>query len=208
MSVITLEAKKRDGLKKEASKRLRRDGFIPSVIYGQGENRNIMIDSKIFGKLAPKLTKSTVINLKLDGQDYDVLIKEYQKNYVKDQFLHIDFYELKAGKLVHFRIPINFIGSAKGVREGGTLEKHLIEIEVECLPKNIVHHFEVNIEEMEINDTLHVKDVNIDTEKYKILSNLDDVVIHIAGKQAEEKLVEDEAEAEIPAEAAKESSEE
>ena len=185
MEMITLEAATRNELKKEASKRYRRQGQIPSIIYGQGKNTNILIDSRNFRKIYPKLTKSTVINLKLNKDQYEVIIKDYEKNYIKDKFIHIDFYELKKGKPVIFHIPLNFIGNAIGAREGGILEKHLVELEVECLPKDVISHIDVSIEKMDINDTLHVKDIQLD-KQYKVLSNPDGVIVHMSGKIAEE----------------------
>ena len=185
MELIELEATMRKELKKEACKRYRRAGAIPCIIYGQGKNVNIRLDSRKFIKLYPRLTKSTVINLKLDKNQYEVLIKDYEKDYIKDKFIHIDFYELKKGKPVHSFIPLNLIGNAIGIREGGILEKHLVELEIECLPKDIVSHLDVNIENMKINDTLHVRDLKID-KKHKMLSHIDEVIVHITGKIAEE----------------------
>lgn len=185
MEAIVIEAKVRKETKKEASKKYRREGFIPSVLYGQENNINLLIDSKTFMKLYPHLTKSTLINIKVDNDNYDVLIKDYHKNYIKNEFIHLDFYELKKGKTVHASIHINFIGSPIGTREGGILEKHLLEIQVECLPKDMVSHFELNIENMDINDTLHVSDIQLD-ERYKLLSNPDDVLVHVSGQIAEE----------------------
>jgi len=190
MEAVLLEAKIRDNFGKGPSKKYRKEGFIPSTIYGQGSNINILIKKNVFNKLSHKITKSTVINLKLNDKTYDVLIKDYHKDYLKDDFYHIDFYELKTGKLVHFKIPLNFIGNAVGIKEGGMLEKHLVELEVECLPKDIIASYDINIENMKINDTLHVSDLNLDS-KYKILSHQDEVIAHITGKKEEE--IEEEA---------------
>lgn len=198
MTVYEIEAKKRDNFKKGPAKLYRNQGLIPSIIYGQEEIRNILISKNEFNKLSPHLTKSTIIKIKLDNKIFDVLIKDYQKDYIKDEFLHIDFYELKSGKPVHSRISLNFIGNAIGVREGGVLEKHLTSIDVECLPKDIVPFIEVNIENLKIGDALHVKDVQFD-EKYKVLSHPDDVLVHISGKMAEEEVS---AEAEVEGEEA------
>jgi large subunit ribosomal protein L25 len=179
MSELVLEAVSRDGLKKEASKRYRREGLIPSVVYGQGKNTNILIKSQAFRKMYPKLTKSTIISLKMDNSNYDVLIKDYDKNYIKDEFIHLDFYQLDAKKPVKLTIPLEFVGNAIGIREGGLLEKHLVNLEVSCLPKDIVHNFEINVDNLKINESLHVKDLKIDS-KYKIISHLDEVVVKIS----------------------------
>lgn len=200
MSVYEIEAKIRDKYKKGPSKQYRDQGLIPSIIYGQSENRNILINRIEFGKLSQTLTKSTIIKIKLDGKVFDVLVKDYQKNYIKDEYTHIDFYELKAGKSLHSKIAVHFIGTPVGVKEGGVLEKHMTNIEVECLPKDIVPFIEVNVDHLKVGDALHVEDVKLD-ERYKILSHPDEVLVHISGKMAEEEeIVKVEAEAAVAGE--------
>jgi large subunit ribosomal protein L25 len=202
MNVYEIEATKRDSFKKGPAKLYRRQGLIPSIIYGQEENKNVLISKNEFNKLSHHLTKSTIVKIKLDNKTYEVLVKDYQKDYIKDEFLHIDFYELKSGKPVHSRISLNFVGNAIGIKEGGVLEKHLTSIDVECLPKDIVPFIDINIDNMKIGDALHVKDVQFD-EKYKVLSHADDVLVHISGKMAEEEVaVEEELEGEVEGEAA------
>ncbi|HOE99952.1 MAG TPA: 50S ribosomal protein L25 [Spirochaetota bacterium] len=183
---ILLEAKKRENTKKEACKRYRKEGFIPAVIYGAEENKNILINSLSFSRLYPKLTKSTVINIKLDGKKKDVFIKDYDKDYLKDRFLHIDFFELDAKKPARVDIPINVVGNAVGIRDGGSLEKHTVAVTVECLPKDMVPHFEINIEDMKINESFHIKDLVLG-DKYKIITNPEEVVVRISGIKAEEQ---------------------
>ncbi len=185
MNSFVLEAKKRDKTGKESSKKYRKEGYIPAVVYGQGNNINILINNNTFRKMYSKLTKSTILNLNIENKKLDVLIKDYEKDYLRDEFLHIDFYEIDVNKPVHVQIPIVFVGTAIGIREGGLLEKHLINLDVECLPKDIVNHFEVNIEHLKINDSLHVKDLEIDTKKYKILSHADEVIVRISGVKSE-----------------------
>lgn len=197
MNVYEIEAKTRDNYKKGPSKKYRNEGLIPSIIYGQAENKNILINKIEFGKLSHTLTKSTIIKLKLDGKVFDVLVKDYQKNYIRDEYTHIDFYELKAGKTLHSKIALNFVGAPIGVKEGGVLEKHLTELDVECLPKDIVPFIDINVDHLKIGDALHVKDIQLD-ERYKILSHPDEVLVHISGKMAEEEeVVKVEAEAAV-----------
>ncbi len=184
MSEFVLEATKRELLKKEASKRYRRDGFIPSIIYGQGKNSNILITSRSFMKMYPKLTKSTVITLKFDGKSYETLIKDYDKNYLRNEFIHIDFYELKKGQNTHVTIPLTLVGAPIGVKKGGVLDTHLSKIEVECKPVDIVTHFDIDIATLDLNQNIHVKDLNLD-KKYKILTHLDEVIVSISGTTAE-----------------------
>lgn len=185
MSELVLEAKMRENTGKEVCGRYRKEGLIPSVIYGQGKNLNVLVSNQVFRRMYPKLTKSTVIDLKLGKDTYQVLIKDYDKNYIKDDFLHIDFYQLDAAKPVHLTVPLEFIGTPVGVREGGLLEKHLDKIEIACLPKDIVPSFKINVEGLKVNTSLHVRDLEID-KKYKIISHTDEVVVKIALAQKEE----------------------
>jgi large subunit ribosomal protein L25 len=187
MEAVLIDAKLRDKTKKEACKRYRKEGLIPSIIYGQGNNINILIDSKKFTKVSNNLTRSTIINIKAEnGKEYKVLIKDYQKDYIKDQFTHVDFYELHEGKPVSFRVHLNFIGTPIGVRDGGVMEKQMLDMEIECLPKDIISQIDVNVEHLKINESLHVRDIKVE-DKFKVLSHAEDVVVHISGKMAEEE---------------------
>jgi len=186
--MLNLEAMPRELLKKEASKRYRREGLIPSIIYGQGKNTNILIKSHAFKKMHAKLTRSTIIQLNLGTKNIDVLIKDYEKDYLRDEFIHLDFFELDPKKHVHVTVQLEFIGNAVGIREGGLLEKHLDKLVVSCLPKDIVPNFPVNIDNLKLNESLHVKDIVLD-KKYKVLSHLDEVVVKISSSQKEEAVV-------------------
>ena len=194
MALVEIKAQKRDKFKKGPSRQYRRDGLIPAIVYGQEENKNILINNKDFVKLSANLTKSTIINLIIDdGKKIDVLIKDYQKDYLRNKYMHIDFYELKAGKPVDVKISLNFIGIPAGVKEGGVLEKQRLYLEVECLPIDIIPSLDVNIGELNINESLHVRDIKLD-EKYKIVSHPDEVIAHVSGKTAlEEEPVKEQA---------------
>ncbi len=183
---FVLEAKKRDLLKKEACKRYRRAGQIPAVMYGHKENANILIDNRVFSKMYSKLTRATLIDLKIDGVDHKVLIKDYEKNHLKDQFIHIDFYEIDTTRPIHVTIPVEIIGSPAGLRDGGLLEKHLTAVEVACLAKDIVTHFEANIESLEAGQSFHVKDLKLDSKIYKLVTSEDDVIARVSEPQKAE----------------------
>lgn len=185
---FVLEAKKREKVKKEACKKYRKEGLIPAVMYGYKENVNVLIDYKIFNRMYHKLTRSTIVNLNIDGKAHDVLIKDYDKDHLKDQFLHIDFYEIDTKKPIHVTIPLDFTGSAIGIREGGLLEKHIVSVDVECLSKDIVTHFDVSISELKIGESLHIRDLKLD-KKYKVITNPEEVIVRISGVKAGEETV-------------------
>lgn len=193
MAVVKLDAKVRKEIGKSASKRVRKEGYIPSVVYGQENNLNIVINQRDFIKLTHHITKSTIINLNIDGKSIEVLVKDYDKDYMTDKFIHIDFYELKKDTVAVFSIPLHFVGNPIGVREGGILVKHLTEIKVECLPKDIVNQFDIDVTNLNIGDSLHVRDLGIDKSKYKLVTHLEDVVVHVSGSEKEEVPVSAEA---------------
>jgi len=177
---FVLEAKKRELLKKEASKRYRKEGLIPAVMYGHKENANILIDNRVFSKMYSKLTRATIIDLKIDGTEHKVLIKDYEKNHLKDQFIHIDFFEIDTTKPMHVTIPVEVIGSPVGLRNGGLLEKHLPAVEVSCLAKDIVTHFEANVDALDLGQSFHVRDLKLDPKVFKLVTSEDDVIARVS----------------------------
>ncbi|MBP5449547.1 MAG: 50S ribosomal protein L25 [Spirochaetales bacterium] len=177
---FVLEAKKRELLKKEASKRYRKEGLIPAVMYGHKENANILIDNRVFSKMYSKLTRATIIDLKIDGVEHKVLIKDYEKNHLKDQFIHIDFFEIDTTKPMHVTIPVEVVGSPVGLRNGGLLEKHLPAVEVSCLAKDIVTHFEANVDALDLGQSFHVRDLKLDPKVFKLVTSADDVIARVS----------------------------
>jgi large subunit ribosomal protein L25 len=184
MEAVKIDAKKREVTGKKV-RRYRREGQIPSIMYGQGNNINLLIDGHTFLKTVGGLTKSTLINLNVEGKEYDVLIKDYDYDHIKEQFTHLDFFELKKGSTLHTTIQVEFTGNAIGLREGGVIEKHLTNVEIECLPKDIIPYIELDITGMNIGDTMYVRDLDFDEKKYRIISHEDEVIVHVAGKMSE-----------------------
>lgn len=176
MSEFILEAKTRDKLRKEASKKYRKAGYIPAVMYGQGDNKNILIENKAFSKMAAKLSRASVIQINLDGKSYNALIRDYDKDYLKGNFAHVDFYELKNGKSLKVTIPLNFIGTPIGIRNFGVFEIQRTSVEVECIPENIVPKFDVDVSGLDLNHSFHIKDLKVDLTKYKIITHNEEVV--------------------------------
>ena len=193
MEQKTLQADPRTELRSAASRRLRRAGKIPAVIYGRQEPVSITLDAHEFRKQFRVISESQIIQLTVDGKSHDVLIKDYQEDIITGTLKHIDFYEVEAGKMLRTNVAVHIEGSAIGAREGGILEHQLHSLEVECLPKDIPDAFIVNVEELEVGHSLHVSDVLI-PEGVKILNGLDQVVVIVAAARAE--IVEEEEELE------------
>lgn len=177
MSNFVLEAKKRDLLKKEASKKYRKEGFIPANMYGQGQNVNFLIKKDAFEKVSSKISRATVIDINIEGDKvYQALVKDYEKDHLKDIFLHVDFYELKKGKPVIVSIPLVCTGSPIGLKKFGTFEFLKATVKVECLPEDLVENIEVDVSGLDINQSACVKDLVLDSKKFKVLDNENEVI--------------------------------
>jgi large subunit ribosomal protein L25 len=179
MEQKTLSASARSELKSGAARRLRRAGKIPAVVYGHRDPVPVTIDALEFIREFKVISESQIIQLSVDGENYDVLIKDYQEDILTGALEHIDFFEIEAGKALRTHISVHVHGSPIGVREGGILEQPLYEVEIECLPKDIPDRFEVDVTELGIGDSIHVSDL-VAPEGVKILTSEENVIALVA----------------------------
>jgi large subunit ribosomal protein L25 len=166
MSEITLTAE----VRKDVGKRLqalRRTGKVPGIYYGHGE-QNIPV-ALLETELKPLYTTSAarIINLKLDdGSSHMCILRDIQLDPVTERAVHFDLFGLKENEELTIEVPIKLTGGIpKGVREGGILQHILHKLSVSCLPKHIPDHIEINVEELEINRSIHVKDLSVPNVK-------------------------------------------
>ncbi len=198
MQERVLEAQPRSSRKKGPARRMRRAGRIPAVIYGHSEPTAISVDAREFHNLFRHITESTIITLKADGEDVEVLIKDYDEDLRTNQIKHIDFYAIEAGTLLRTHLGIHLTGSPKGVREGGVLEQQLHDLEIECLPKDIPESITIDVTDLEIGDSVHVSDIP-KSEGVTFLTGEEYVVALVAATREE---VEEEPEEELEGEEA------
>ncbi|MCX7788302.1 MAG: 50S ribosomal protein L25 [Spirochaetes bacterium] len=184
METVAFSAVERKELKKSATRRLRKEGMIPGIVYGYVGTIPIAVNAHDFRSKFHRISENTIINLKVGDKIYDVLIKDYQTNILKGTIEHLDFYALRSDKPVRTRIPLHLVGSSKGVREGGILEVQLHELEVECLPKDLQDQIQVDITHLESGHALHVKDLKVPAG-IKVLSLPDQVVVSVVHARAE-----------------------
>ncbi len=172
MEQKVLNARTRTETGKGAAKRLRAAMRLPAVMYdGAGKSVMIDIDEKEFSKLFHLITESTLIDVKLDGsRDIIAFVKDVQYDIIADKVNHIDFYEVDPAKTLRTKIMLKLSGSPEGVRLGGVLETGTTEIEVECLPKNLPERIIVDVSNLELNHSIHVKDLKV-AEGVKILTD-------------------------------------
>ncbi len=206
MEEITLEVQKREECGKGGARGLRREGFIPAVMYGVGKKPHVLkiIRSDLLRLIHQHRIETAVINLKIKNEDkklkgYPCLIKELQYEPVKGDIIHVDFNQISLTEAIKVNVPVVARGEPMGVRqEGGMLEHILWEIEVECLPKDIPEKIEVDVSNLKINDVIHVNDLGVPSG-VKVLNDPEAIVLSVAPPVKEEVVVAPE-EAGAPAE--------
>lgn len=185
MDHVVLNAQKRANTGSAEAARLRRSGKIPAVVYGRsGKAMPIVLDALEFGRKTKGISESTLLNLSVDGSQHEVFIKDTQRDIFKGAFLHVDFYEVEKGKALHAKVPVHVVGTALGVREGGVLEAPLHELEIECLPKDLPEHIDVDVSNLKGNESIHVRDLKL-ASGIKILTNPEQVVALVKFAKAE-----------------------
>ena len=190
--MLTLNAKIRteQGRKTEE---LRRQGFVPAVLYGPGiENRNLAVAAKDFSDLLRRAGKTSLISLKIDGvkDDFMILINDFSVDPINDKIVHIDLYQPDLKKEIEAEVPLIFEGEAPAVKDlGGTLVKNFDEITVKALPADLPREIKVDIAVLKtFDDAVMVKDLPIGS-KVELLKNPEEIVaLVIEAQQIEEEL--------------------
>ncbi len=192
MEQKTLSVVERTEFKKGPAKKLRSEGFIPAVVYGHTDPLHIAVKASEFAKKFKVVSENTVINLKLDGKDIEVLVKDVQEDIVTETIEHIDFYEFERGKTLRTHVPVHVTGHPVGVKEGGALEHKLHELEIECLPKDLPKAIEIDITNLAMGESIHVSQVQV-AKGIKILdAETQTIVVVTAPKSAVEEAPEGE----------------
>jgi|TARA_B110000116_G_scaffold102504_1_gene89237 large subunit ribosomal protein L25 len=149
-----------------SSRRLRRSGFVPGIIYGAGkETISLTIDhNQLLRKLNVDNFLSSIISIQINDKKEDVLIKDIQVHPSKQQVMHLDFLRIKSDEVIRVKVPVIFLNeeSAIGVKlEGGTVTPLMNEIEVSCLPKNLPENLEIDIIDMKVDDMFYLEDIEL-----------------------------------------------
>jgi len=189
----TLEAKKRDGRGKNEARRLRADGQIPAVVYGSRkegqtpEGVPVAVDPKeVLRILHSESGANTLINLKLDGGESRVMVRDYQLDPVTHKLLHADFYALAMDKAITVPVPVVVKGEPVGVKQqGGLLDFVTREIQVQCLPTDIPAQIDVDVSELSLHQSIRVRDIPTNP-KWKAVTDGETMIVHVVMPKAEE----------------------
>lgn len=163
MSIIELNAELRSDLGKGASRRLRREGKVPAIVYGAGKEAvSIALDhDKVLQAQFLESFYSQVLTVKIGGEDVDVLVKDMQRHAFKPKVHHIDFLRVSATETVTTTVPVHYSNAEQSpaVAEGAIIHHHASEIEITCLPKDLPAHIEVDVAALENGDSIHLSEI-------------------------------------------------
>ncbi len=176
-----VEAKPRQGGGKNHARRLRREGMIPAVVYGAGQDsQTVAVDPKQMRRILNSASgHNTIFDLSVDGNAAKVMIVDWQYEPIKSALLHVDLKRIAMDKVLRVRVPILLKGEAPGVKVGGgILEQMLREVEIECLPGDIPGHLDADVSKLEFGQTIRVSDLAHEG-KLKFLTDESQAVAHV-----------------------------
>lgn len=199
-----LKAERRDGAGKGVARKIRAQGRVPAVVYGHGiDPLPISIDSRdLFHVLHTEAGVNVLVDLRVDGEHFLAMPREIQRDHIQGRFIHVDFLRIARDEKITVEVPIHLIGESHGVKEGGVVEHHLWNLELECFPQDVPPSVVADITGLGINESLKVSDLKA-PEKATVLTSPDEVVVSVVPPQVlrvEEALPPELAEGEAPAE--------
>jgi len=171
-----------------AAGRLRRAGTVPAAVNRiEGGTTLVKFDAHAFNALLRHhASEHVLVTLELDGKDIPALMREIQHDVITGAPIHVDFGEVSLTKKIRVTIPVRLLGEPEGVKVGGgILQQSIRAIEVDCLPMDIVEHFDVDVSALKLDQSLFVRELKLD-EKYVIITTKDIPVATVVAAAAEE----------------------
>ena len=195
-----LKAERREGSGKGAARKVRALGKVPAVVYGHGEDPlHISVDAKeLWHVLHTDAGANVMIDVKVDGESFLAMPRQIQRDLLRDRFIHLDLLRIRRDEKITVEVPIHLVGESHGVKEGGVVEHHLWNLQVECLPHDVPNSIEADITPLGINESLKVSDVRV-PGNVTVLTPEDETVVSVVPPQVlkveEEEAVEGEGSA-------------
>ena len=191
---FALDVENRPDLGTGSSRRLRRQGKVPAIIYGGGRKpRAVVLDhARLLREMEQEAFYTSILTLTLGEVSQPVVVKDLQRHPSRRQVLHLDFLRIREDEKISLNVPLHFLGGdvAVGVREqGGEVSVQLTEVEVSCLPKDLPENIEVDISELELNQRLHLTDIEIPegVELPALVQDFDPSIVTIIPRRREEE---------------------
>lgn len=192
---VVLKATRRNVVGKQV-KALRRQGLLPAVIYGHKiEPIAISLDEHDASVLLPKLSSSTVVTIDVEGKKHQALVREKQRDYIKNRLLHVDFQAISMTEKIRTMVRVDLTGTAPAVKEfNAVVVQNLNQVEVEALPRDLPERYTIDLEALtEVGSAIYVRDLPA-SDKVTILTDPDEAIVVATGAAPEEvEEVEEEA---------------
>jgi large subunit ribosomal protein L25 len=188
MEKVVLEATKRDVVGKQV-KALRREGKLPAVIYGRHtEPININLDSHSASLSLGRLTASSLVTIKLDGTEHIALVRETQRDYIKNRLLHVDFLAVSLTEKLRTAVSVHFVGVSPAVKDHNAVLVHNLEtIDVECLPGDLPERIDVDISVLQRpGEGIRLKELQV-SDKVRLLGDPETMVAVATFAKVEEE---------------------
>jgi len=200
MEKVVLKAEKRDVVGKQV-KAMRREGKLPAVIYGRHtEPINVFLDTHSASLALGRITSSSLVTIDVNGTEYPALVREKQRDYIKNRLLHVDFLAVSLDEKLRATVSIHFVGVSGAVKDHSAVLVHNLEqLHVECLPADLPERIDVDISVLaKIGDGIRVKDVKV-SDQVRILEDPDTMVAVATMPKVEEEAPVAGAEGVVPA---------
>lgn len=214
MKKVELKVKERESFGSPESRRLRKTGWIPGVLYGSGDSKPLSVDERELRKVLSGSRGNVIISLTFDSQKdaHLAILKEFQPDPVGTGLLHVDFLEVRMDQPIEAHVVVELVGTAAGVQEGGILDQSLREVTLRSLPADMPEVIEFDVSALNIGDSIHVGDLvapantEITTDPEMGLASVITPTV-LVEEEAEEELTEEELEARAAEEGAEEGGE-
>lgn len=179
---IQFKAEKRDAKGTGASRRLRRTGRVPGIVYGADKDaQQVTLDhNEIYHLLRKEAFHASVLTMDLDGEKGTVVLRDTQWHPFRQQVLHLDFQRVTAGEKLHLKVPLHFVNDemSPGIKLQGGLITHVMnEIDVACLPKDLPEFIEVDLKDIEAGVSIHATQLSLPAGVELVLHGEDDPVV-------------------------------
>lgn len=173
---------------KKTVTQLRKDGWIPSVVYGyKTESTSIAVKERDLLDTLRETGRNGVIKLNVDGKDVNVVLNDYQADVLTGFLTHADFLAINMTEELEVDVTINLVGDAPGEKEGGTVQQPVWEITVRVKPSDIPEHIDVDVSELQIGDTITVADIR-EKVKFEILTEDEIGLVMVSAPRTEEEM--------------------
>ncbi len=195
--MATLTVEKREQAGKYAAFDLRKQGYIPGVIYGKGvDNINVKMPLREFEHLLH--AGDRIVDITMGDKKYKVILQDVQHGVFAHELLHADFRTISETESIHVNVGIELVGEAAGIEVGGVVEQSLFEVEIGCLPRNLPEKIELDISAMGVGDTFYVSNLPaLEGVEYRTDAGIAVVNCHMpAGEEEPEEGGEGDAEGE------------